>query len=1309
MRQPSAKRSVSRGKSILAISCAALLATLAAAPEANAALLTWDPNVTGGLAPGGDGTWDFAAGPTPWYDATLPGNVAWTNGNDALFGGLGGTVNVGAAVAPLSVKFDANYTLSGSAITTATVMVKAGATTTANNAFSGAAGLTIGIASSSTYAGTLILGGASNYAGTTLINSGTVKLGIDNALPIGTTLSSSANPGGVLDLNGFNQILASINGASQGTITNTSATRSTVTIGTISNSSQVLAGNLNVTKTGTGTWNPAIAHTFTGILTLAGGNTTVSNNNNLGAIGQATVVLDGSGTNAPILTFNVTAFAPTADFNRNFEIVGTGGRFTGSGVKASSISGAINGSGDLRYGSATQGALILAGSNTYTGLTKIENTGTSLIAASDQAFGASSMISQGSTSTSATVGFQKSLTNQNINIGTTTSITFQAPNSGNGLGSIHNFNGDNSFAGNIIMANSTQLYAAETGSSLLLKGVISGSSSHPFIKGYGGTLILSGANTFSGNTTINNGTLRLDYSQSPTPTSNIINNAVNASTLILAGGTLEIKGRPGGIANNQQFAGLTVNAGSSALNVIQNGNTLAVSMNLSALNPRAMGGTVDFTLPTIGFLNTSTGSASAILTANSSGVAYATVGGNDWAAKDATNTYIVGGSTIAGFYTPNDASTLSGNADMSGGVDTDLGAAFPVVTSLRFNNATGRNITNGTLQTGGILVTTGVGANPTSITNGFLLGTPGKDLVVLQNNAGAGRALTISSTLPDNATSGLTKAGPGTVNLTTANTYMGVTTVTNGVLELSDPNALPGGIGAAGGLSNLTLKGGVVGLTGNFSRGLGTGAAQVQFTGNGGFAAYGADRTVNFGVTVTWNTTSFVPNGYALLLGASDATHMVDFQSPLVLLTSTNPQLREIRVADGAAATDGKISGVISGASGLMKTGPGTLELSATNTYDGATEIDEGTLLLSGTMDAISSGAGTGFFVNNGSTLRISSAPVASHYFAVSAGTVELTNSITYTALGLTMGGGASGTTSVVTTGTGTIAIGGDGVIYNGHFNGDSGATISGNLSVGTTVKPFVINDSPAAANDLLISAVISGAGGGIAKSGNGTLTLAAVNTYTGATTVNAGKLLVTGSLTGTSGAVTVNNGGTLGGTGSVSRTVAVNTGATLAPGSTTGTFDIANTLTLAAGSILKLDLGGNTPGDGTGFYDQVNMTDPGKSIALNAAATLSVSLDGGYLPQNSDICYVLTRADAAAFSTSFVSAAEGSTIDFGGGVSAQITYVANWTGTEAGSSLTGGNDVAFYNFVVVPEPATSTALLAGLAFLGALRRRRVS
>jgi autotransporter-associated beta strand protein len=208
----------------------------------------------------------------------------------------------------------------------------------------------------------------------------------------------------------------------------------------------------------------------------------------------------------------------------------------------------------------------------------------------------------------------------------------------------------------------------------------------------------------------------------------------------------------------------------------------------------------------------------------------------------------------------------------------------------------------------------------------------------------------------------LIKDGAGTLTLATGNNYTGTTTVTNGVLRLDDATALPGGIAGGGGGSALTLNGGVVGLgNGDFTRGLGTGAAQVRFTGSGGFAAYTADRTVDFGgvvADVTWGTGSFVPNGQALILGAADATHLVTVLNPLDLGTAG----RTIHVNDGITpnADDGMLAGAITGtfvtnigdSGGLTKTGTGSLRLEGDQSYNYLT-ADGGTTNVNGALTTL--------------------------------------------------------------------------------------------------------------------------------------------------------------------------------------------------------------------------------------------------------------------------------------------------------------------------------------------------------------------
>jgi autotransporter-associated beta strand protein len=136
----------------------------------------------------------------------------------------------------------------------------------ANNALTGANALLVG----STGVGMVVLAGTNDYSGDTTISSGTLQLGVANALPSGPG-KGNVIANGVLDLNGQS---ATINGLSgSGNVDNSGTTAATLTVGA-NDASSTFAGS--ITNSGTGTVAAAtlsLVKTGTGVLTLAGTDT----------------------------------------------------------------------------------------------------------------------------------------------------------------------------------------------------------------------------------------------------------------------------------------------------------------------------------------------------------------------------------------------------------------------------------------------------------------------------------------------------------------------------------------------------------------------------------------------------------------------------------------------------------------------------------------------------------------------------------------------------------------------------------------------------------------------------------------------------------------------------------------------------------------------------------------------------------------------------------------------------------------------------------------------------------------------------
>ncbi len=197
-------------------------------------------------------------------------------------------------------------------------------------------------------------------------------------------------------------------------------------------------------------------------------------------------------------------------------------------------------------------------------------------------------------------------------------------------------------------------------------------------------------------------------------------------------------------------------------------------------------------------------------------------------------------------------------------------------------------------------------------------------------------------------------------------------------------------------------------------------------------------------------------------------------------------------------------------------------------------------------------------------------------------------------------------------------------------------------------------------------------AGGvGLTKTTAGTVVLNGANSYTGATTVNAGTLRINGSL---AGPVTV-NAGSFGGTGTLGGDLTVAAGATLAPGNSAGQLDLqGNDLDLAG--LYAVELGAYVDASGN-TYDQVVGIG---ELTLGASSFLSAVNLGGWQRGQ---WYPILQYDSlvgsfGGWSTSVIAIDHEYVID-------NVKWVA----------------------VQIPEPAS--AMLLALGGLGLARRRRLA
>jgi autotransporter-associated beta strand protein len=214
------------------------------------------------------------------------------------------------------------------------------------------------------------------------------------------------------------------------------------------------------------------------------------------------------------------------------------------------------------------------------------------------------------------------------------------------------------------------------------------------------------------------------------------------------------------------------------------------------------------------------------------------------------------------------------------------------------------------------------------------------------------------------------------------------------------------------------------------------------------------------------------------------------------------------------------------------------------------------------------------------------------------------------------IGDGTNGATGIAVnlTNAGNIYIGSGGIVSNlqgniaislnnsGLFGASADWSSSAAMVLNTGSGTFNAADLTGASHNITLSGVLRGPGG-LTKTGLGTLTLSATNTYNGATTVNQGVLALTatGSISNST-QISVNGSGildlsavasptllsgqTLSGSGAVVGSLTALTGSTIRPGgvSAAGTLTLSNSLTQVGsfgppGATISFDLSDDPTG----------------------------------------------------------------------------------------------------------------------------------
>ncbi|MDP1580755.1 MAG: autotransporter-associated beta strand repeat-containing protein, partial [Candidatus Didemnitutus sp.] len=655
-----------------------------------------------------------------------------------------------------------------------------------------------------------------------------------------------------------------------------------------------------------------------------------------------------------------------------------------------------------------------------------------------------------------------------------------------------------------------------------------------FAKAGAGTLTLDGANTHTGGTTITAGTLLVGS-----------NSALGTGTLTFNGGTLT-SNAPRTFTNALALAANSTLGGTSALTFTGNGDlgsttrTLTISNSALTTWSGALTGTAGLT---------KAGAGTLLLSGNNDYTGPTTISAGTLRAAANANALGAGALSLG-------AGTLelAHDTGLAFGRNTSITASTSI-TSDRFTEGAGVTHSLGTLTFSTTTTTLSIlpGANVTSGLAGIAFDSVAFNAAAPTLFVDADTTATFGA-LSDNGTArAFTKSGQGTLflaaaagSLTTASSH----TITGGTTRLLASDAL-----GATARTNVVINATTADTTAlfdlnNFDQ------AVLALTFGGATATASSTNQVTLGtgtLTLGGNVTFTATNNP---LGASLLGGTINLGGAT----------RTFSIADSTnAAVDLTVTSDLTGTGGLTKTGLGTLLLSGSNDYSGATLINTGTVRL-GSANSLASNAVTINATTAGNTALL-----------------DLANfDATITTLTFGGTGGTTTSTSNLATGAGTLTLGGN-VTYTATGN-PLGSTLSGNLELAGVTRTFSIADSSNAAFDLTVSANIATSAGGISKTGTGTLLLSGNNQHTGGTTVTAGVLVLdhnnaagTGTLTlgggtfqGLDSALTLDNPISLTANTLISGTVSLDFTGNVSLGATTRTLTLANTASTHFSGVLS-------------------------------------------------------------------------------------------------------------------------------------------